>query len=530
MKINCSIIVLIISVMIGIGIVIKRNPSLSIHITKILEITKLKNRFYASKSTYDYDLIVIGAGLAGLTSSYEANKLFEGKKKILVLEKNPKMGGNSAKATSGINILNSPLQEKENVKDSYQLFYDDTMRSGKNLSVPELVSTVVKDSHYLFDFYKNEIKADLSKLGILGGHSVARTVRPTKETIGYHLVSTVFNVLKNMPSVKFIYNATVIELLTDDKNNFITGLKYIINDDKTNVIKLTTKAIILATGGFGHDFDSDDSLLKEFVPKLMKFPTTNGKQTQGIGVKMGRKIGIGLIGMDQVQIHPTGFVDLNNRYEKNKILAPELLRGVGSILINQKGKRFCNELGTRDYVSQKIIANCDLAKSDSITQYESFLLINQKAVDNYGGKIDFYIQKGFLRKCNSFKEFTEKYNISNSYDNLIKTINEYNESVDKKKDEFGKKVFPQKFDLNDYIYVGIITPSIHYTMGGLTMTNNGELIKKDGKIMKGLYGAGEVTGGVHGGNRLGGNSLMECGVYGRRAARAAVEYVNTFDY
>ena len=261
----------------------------------------------------------------------------------------------------------------------------------------------------------------------------------------------------------------------------------------------------------------------------MKFPTTNGKQTQGIGVKMGRKIGIGLIGMDKVQIHPTGFVNLNNRYEKFKLLAPELLRGVGGILINQKGNRFCNELGTRDYVSNKIIENCDLAKEDSITQYESFLLINQKSIDTYGGKINFYIQKGYLRKCNNFKEFTEKFNISKSYDNVIKTIKEYNESFDTKKDKFGKKVFPQKFDLNDYIYVGIITPSIHYTMGGLTMTKNGELIKKDGNIMKGLYGAGEVTGGVHGGNRLGGNSLMECGVYGRRAARAAVEYVNTFD-
>ena len=529
MKISTPIIVLIIAIIIGTGIIIKRNPTLSKYVTNILEITKLKNRFYGSKTQYDYDLIIIGAGLAGLTSSYEANKLFEGKKKILVLEKNPKIGGNSAKATSGINILNNPLQEKENVKDSFELFYNDTMRSGKNLSIPELVSTVVKDSHYLFDFYKNDIKADLSKLGILGGHSVARTVRPTKETIGYHLVSTVFSELQKIPSVKFIYNATVIELLTNDKNTFITGLKYIINDDKNNIITLKTKAIILATGGFGHDFDSDDSLLKEFVPKLMKFPTTNGKQTQGIGVKMGRKIGIGIIGMDQVQIHPTGFVNLNNRYEKFKLLAPELLRGVGGILINQKGNRFCNELGTRDYVSKKIIENCDLAKDESITQYESFLLINQKSIDTYGGKINFYIQKGYLKKCNSFKEFTEKFNISKSYDNLIKTIKEYNESVDTKKDKFGKKVFPQKFDLNDYIYVGIISPSIHYTMGGLTMTKNGELLKKDGNIMKGLYGAGEVTGGVHGGNRLGGNSLMECGVYGRRAARAAVEYVNTFD-
>jgi succinate dehydrogenase/fumarate reductase flavoprotein subunit len=261
----------------------------------------------------------------------------------------------------------------------------------------------------------------------------------------------------------------------------------------------------------------------------MKFPTTNGKQTQGIGVKIARKIGIGLTDMNQVQIHPTGFVNLNDRYQKNKILAPELLRGVGGILINQKGQRFCNELGTRDYVSQKIIENCEIAKSNTITQYESFMLINQKAIDVYGGKVDFYIQKGYLRKYESFKVFAEKMNISKYYDNLIQTLKEYNESADTKKDKFGKKVFPQKFDLNDYVYAGIITPSIHYCMGGVTMNSNAQLIKTDGKVMNGLFGAGEVTGGVHGGNRLGGNSLMECGVFGRRAARSAVEYINTFD-
>ena len=261
----------------------------------------------------------------------------------------------------------------------------------------------------------------------------------------------------------------------------------------------------------------------------MKFPTTNGKQTQGIGVKIARKIGIGLVDMNQVQIHPTGFVNLDDRYAKNKILAPELLRGVGGILINQKGERFCNELGTRDYVSQKIIENCEMAKDNSITQYESFMLINQKAIDVYGGKVDFYIKKGYLRKYDSLKIFTEKMGISDYYDNLVKTIKEYNQSADKKSDKFGKKVFPQKFDLNDYIYVGVITPSIHYCMGGLMMTHNAELIKTNGDIMNGLFAAGEVTGGLHGGNRLGGNSLMECGVFGRRAARAAVEYVKTFD-
>ena len=528
MKARNALIILVFAIIIGVGI--RKYPTEFNHyVTNILEITRLKNLFKSSTTAYDYDLIIVGSGLAGLTAAFESNKLFKGEKKILVLEKMPKFGGNSAKATSGINMLNTPLQEKEGVKDSYEIFYKDTMKSGKNLSQPKLVSTVVNDSHLLYDFFTKEIGSDISKLGILGGHSVARTHRPTKETIGYHLVDTVYKKVKEIKSIQVIFNATVCELITDEKKTSINGIKYYLNEDTKNIIELKTKSVILATGGFGHDFDSEDSLLKEFVPDKMKFPTTNGKQTQGIGVKIARKIGIGLTDMSQVQIHPTGFVNLDDRYAKNKILAPELLRGVGGILINQKGERFCNELGTRDYVSQKIIQNCEMAKDNTITQYESFMLINQKAIDVYGGKVDFYIKKGYLRKFDSIKLFTEKMGISKYYDNVVKTIKEYNESADKKMDQFGKKVFPQKFDLNDYIYVGVITPSIHYCMGGLTMTQNGELIKTDGKIMNGLFGAGEVTGGVHGGNRLGGNSLMECGVYGRRAARAAVEYVKTFD-
>ena len=528
MKARNSIIILVIAIIIGIGIR-KYHDEIPKYIANILEITGLKNKFFASKTKYDYDLIIVGSGLAGLTSAYEAAKLSKGQNKILILEKLPKFGGNSAKATSGINMLNTPLQEKEGVKDSFDIFYKDTMKSGKNLSQPQLVSTVVNDSHYLYDFFTKEIGSDISKLGLLGGHSVPRTHRPTQATIGYHLVETVYKKVKNIESIKMIFNATVSELLTNEQKTRITGVKYYLNENSNNCITLSAKAVILASGGFGHDFDSEDSLLKEFVPDKMKFPTTNGKQTQGIGVKMARKIGIGLTDMSQVQIHPTGFVNLDDRYQKNKILAPELLRGVGGILINQKGERFCNELGTRDYVSQKIIENCDMGKSDTITQYESFMLINQKAIDTYGGKVNFYINKGYLRKYESLKKFSEVMNISKYYDNLVQTIKEYNESADTKKDKFGKKVFPQKFDLNDYIYAGIITPSIHYCMGGATMNENGQLIKTDGKVMNGLFGAGEVTGGLHGGNRLGGNSLMECGVFGRRAARSAVEYINNFD-
>ena len=122
MKVSNTIIVLVIAIIIGAGIY-KYPTEVQKYTTNILELTRLKNLFKASQITYDYDLIIVGSGLAGLTAAFESNKLFKGEKKILLLEKLPKFGGNSAKATSGINMLNTPLQEKEGVKDSYDIFF-----------------------------------------------------------------------------------------------------------------------------------------------------------------------------------------------------------------------------------------------------------------------------------------------------------------------------------------------------------------------------------------------------------------------
>ena len=177
-------------------------------------------------------MIIVGSGLTGLTAAFESNKLFNDEKKILALEKMPKFGGNLSKVTSGINMLNTPLQEKEGVKDSYEIFYKDTIKSGKNLWQPKLVSTVVNDSHLLYDFFTKEIGSDISKLWILEGHSVARTHRPTKETIGYHLADTVYKKVKEIKSIQIIFNATVYELITDEKKTSINGIKFYLNENK----------------------------------------------------------------------------------------------------------------------------------------------------------------------------------------------------------------------------------------------------------------------------------------------------------
>jgi flavocytochrome c len=487
-----------------------KNKTNKIDLRNIKEIELLDN----------YDIIIVGSGLAGVSATYESYLNSNGKLKILLLEKEKNFGGNSIKATSGINILNSPLQKRQNISDSFELFYNDTIKSGKGKSNPELVKILVNESIPVFNFF-NEVKANLVKLGILGGHSVPRTCTSNNSTIGYHLTSLLFNQINKLPNVTFSPNSTVIDLLYNKENNTVNGVKVNINN-KEKIIK--SKTVILTCGGFGHDFESKDSLLKEFAPNLLNFPTTNGIQTTGSGIKIVRKIGGDLIHMDKIQLHPTGFVDFSNRFSKNKILAPELLRGVGGILINQKGERFCNELGTRDYVTQKIINNCQKIKNkNNIEQIECYLILNENSSVKFGPNFKFYLNKGLFKKYNNFKHFAKQNKLN--FKNLERTFKIYNDFANKKKqDQFGKKFYPEKFNLNQHFYVAVISPVIHYCMGGIKINNETEVLSKD-KIIKGLYAAGEVTGGVHGENRLGGNSLLECVVFGRKAARNSIKYI-----
>ena len=471
----------------------------------------------------EYDLVIIGGGLAGLTAAYESYLKTNNTLKILLIEQMSSLGGNSKRATSGINFLETDPQKTSKIDDNYHLFFNDTLKSGKNLNDPHLLDTFSKGKKFLYDYYTNIFGVDIKLVGQLGGHSVARTHRPTdsKFVIGFYLISKISKKILESSNIKIYYNSTVIKLLKNETNNKIYGLKYKKDNSEYTIY---CKAIILSSGGYGHDFGGH-GLLNEYAPELMNFPSTNGDFSKGSGVKLGREIGADLVDMDKVQVHPTGFVDPKNRYVKDKFLAPELLRGVGGILVNENGDRFCNELGTRDYVTNKIKENCKKQDTDKIDQYECFLLMNEEMAVEFGNHFNYYKDfKGFILEHENFIEMSKSLNID--YKRIENTINMYNDAYDKKiVDKYNKTTFLHKFDLNKKIFSMVITPSVHYTMGGLKINNRSEVIDKNGKPINGLFGAGEVTGGVHGGNRLGGNSLAECGVFGRIAADSAVNYI-----
>ncbi|VDD95121.1 unnamed protein product, partial [Enterobius vermicularis] len=450
---------------------------------------------------------------------------------VILVEGERSLGGNSAKASSGMAACNTEAQRVRNISDSTDLFYSDTMASGDRENDPSLVDVLVHDSaksvQWLIDLGVN-----LSDVNLCGGHSVKRVHwipspkqgRPTPVGLGIVKVLSkrINDIAKEHPDKLKIYTGTeVVGLVT--WNDFVTGVR--VRNSSTNEIdEINGKAVVLATGGFSCDRGSD-SLLAEFAPEKMSFPTTNGPWARGRGVKMARAMGAALVGMNRVQVHPTAFVDPQDPTASTKILAAEALRGKGAILLNEKGQRFGNELGRRDYLTGRILENC-ATNPTAGGAHVAYLLMTEQSADDFGRPaFNFYADvKGLFKRFGNAAELAQF--MKADPETVRKTLNEYNDYVISndpgKHDEYGKKVFPAGFPPDAPIYAAMITPAIHYTMGGLKIDKQAFVFNEfASKPFKGLLGAGEVTGGVHGHNRLAGNSLLECVVFGRIAGRNA---------
>ena len=204
------------------------------------------------------------------------------------------------------------------------------------------------------------------------------------------------------------------------------------------------------------------------------------------------------------------------------------MRELGAIIINKRGKRFCDEMGNRRYVGQNILKNCDIATDPKIIkQYEAFIIINEDIKKNYREEeINDYINKGYLIKYKSLEDFSKSMNISQYFNNIKKSVNNYNEASDNRYDSFGKKIFLHKFKMKEAIYVGIVTPCTFHTFGGVKITNECEIINTKDRIINGLFAAGEIIGGIHGVMALQGNILTQAAVFGRIAAKSAIDYIN----
>ncbi|KAJ1803618.1 Osmotic growth protein 1 [Coemansia sp. RSA 2598] len=454
-----------------------------------------------------------------------------------MVEKEPRTGGNSAKASSGINGAWTDTQKAQGITDSVGDFEQDTLKSGRGLSNSTLVERLAQQSAQSVAWLQSHFSLDLDVISQLGGHSAPRTHRRPDtadgrpQPVGWGIVSTLTARLSEQPRFRLVGEAQVIELVQEYTGAHVSvrGVVYKTADGKHH--ELRASAVVLATGGFAGDGGAADGLLRKHAPHLAQLPATNGKFATGDGIKLGMAVGAGVVGLEHVQVHPTGFVSRADPSARTKFLAAEALRGAGGILLNGRGERFVNELDTRDNVTAAISSACSSADTRAgfpdtdATGATAFLVLSQAAADAFGhGALGFYEKMHLMDRVNGLPELAAALRVPLA--TLTKTLSAHDDARSSgSADKFGKHVFPQpalNADQKGLYFWAVITPSIHYTMGGLRFDDKARVLHADSSLpIPGLFAAGEVTGGLHGANRLAGNSLLECVVFGREAGRQA---------
>ena len=441
------------------------------------------------------DIVVVGAGGAGLSAAVAAAET-NGNLKIIVLEKQGILGGNTNYSTGGINAAETDIQQKLGIEDSKQLFYDDTMRGGKYENIPSLVRNLVDHAPGTISWLTG-LGADLTDVGLMGGSSVKRTHRPQGgSAIGPHLMKILKSACQK-ENIEIRTSNRVTGLLSAEDGS-VTGVR-VQNADGSSYT-LTAQSVIIATGGFGANL----AMVAKLQPSLSGFATLNHPGATGDAFGWVTAIGGVTVQMANIQIHPTAEAT-------NHILITEAVRGNGAILVNHEGQRFCNELDTRDVVSAAILAQA---------QGEALLVFDQKVRKSLAS-IETYASQHLLCEGTTLEELAGRVDIPT--DKFVHAVSRYNAGQKAgRDDDFGRSATAMPVSLETPPFYAIrVTPAIHHTMGGLSVNAQTQVLRADGTPIAGLYAAGEVTGGLHGANRLGGNGVADIVVNGRLAGLAA---------
>ena len=489
------------------------------------------------------DVVVVGAGGAGMTAAITAT---DAGKKVIVVESQPIAGGNSVRSTGGMNAAKTPYQDKNEfaeaagvektlataaekfadnetitalaatVKaqweayqanpqgyfDSVELMELDTLIGGKGKNNPELVKALAENSAAAIEWLAS-IGADVKNVGAFGGASVKRIHRPVNAdgkvtAVGAYIVPILEKNLQDR-NVQFLFDTTANEIIMKDGK--AVGIKATGKDG--NKVTINAKSVVIATGGFG----ANAEMVEKYKPELKGFATTNAEGAQGQGIDMATAVGAATVDMDQIQIHPTVHIEEDG----NAHLITEGLRGDGAILVNAEGKRFYDEVSTRDKVSAAIIAQ---------PEKSAWLVVDQSMVDK-SAVIAGYIKSGYTVTGATYEELAKGMGVDEA--TFVNTMNTWNQAVEAKSDtEFNRTSFANPLTAAPY-YAIKITPAVHHTMGGIVINPKAEVLNEKGEAISGLYAAGEVTGGVHGANRLGGNAVADFVVFGRISGQSAAD-------
>ncbi|MGL4998219.1 MAG: flavocytochrome c [Cetobacterium sp.] len=449
--------------------------------------------FEPLKPSYSSEVIIIGGGGAGLAAAVSAH---ENGSKVIVIDKMPQLGGNTLISGAAFNAVNPKKQKPQNIDDSKELFFKQTYEGGDKKADASLVKILTHNATSTISWVENHGVEFQDKIVTALGALHARTHKPVKP-VGTGYVEAFRGYLEKN-NVEIFTETEALQLI--EKDGRIVGVKVMREGVESNF--MASKGVVLATGGFAGNIELRQKYNKNLTEDI---PTTNHPKATGDGIKLAETVGANFIGMEHIQLLPIGDPISGS-------LSGNVERQIdNTIFVNMEGKRFVAEDERRDVMTNALFEQTD---STMWLIVDAHSYENENQQNFFNESIGELLAKSRAFKGQTIEELAEKIDINPI--TLKKTIDEYNEGIDKGQDKFGRKKYGTKIDKAPY-YAGARVPTVHHTMGGVQINTKTQVLNKDGKVIPGLYAAGEVTGGIHGTNRLGGNALTDINVFGKLA-------------
>lgn len=467
--------------------------------------TKAADQREIEEVSYDRDVIVVGAGGAGLAAAVSAH---QNGASVLVVEKMPSIGGNTIMSGSAFNCVDPSRQEPLGIEDSVDKHFQQTYEGGDKLGNPEMIHTLVENAYPTLQWLESLGMEFKDKIFTVLGGLWPRAHKPVMP-LGTGYISTYKAYIESHENIDYLSETKAIKLLKKDGR-----VCTVLAEAPGKKITLNAgRGVVLACGGFGASVELREKY-NTMWPSLKEIKTTNQIGATGDGLALAEQVGASLIGLEHIQLLPMGDPQTGS-------LLGNIEQGVENrIFVNKDGLRFVDEGARRDVMTRGLFDQED-AFMYIVLDKHSYPTGDTR--NNFNEKIDDLVAKGTAYKADSLQELAGKIGVDP--ENLKSTIAEFNQAVENGgPDRFGRTLFDQKIDTPPF-YAGARKPTVHHTMGGIEINTKAEVLDAEGNIIEGLFAAGEVTGGIHGSNRLGGNALPDIAVFGKIAGESAAKAV-----